>query len=339
MRRVLIAMSLLAAAALTATFSARPVEAAGPDHLYCAYPFWVGFGPVHLANELGYFKDEGITVNEIIDDDISNAYAAMERGDIDCYLRSVGEYQGRPRTPEMQGIIIGTIDESNGGDGVVADGSIKSVCDLKGKTVATEPNLPATLILQMAMKSKCNLTFDSLNRVDIASQDAGSIFADPSVSAVGAYEPVLTQAVQAHKDRGAYVIVSSRDYPHLITDTIIARTDNLKSQPEKYVKFLRAIYRAIDYIGKEPDKAIAIMAAQFKLSPDEFKETIANINYIGLDQSVELMGTDGKPGKLHDIFTEIMQLNIENGAADIKLEADKQIDNSIITQVWKSRAQ
>lgn len=339
MRRFLIALTLLVGVAMTGAFASQPAQAAGPDHLDCAYPFWVGFGPVHLANELGYFKDEGITVNEIIDDDISNAYAAMERGDIDCYLRSVGEYQGRPRTPEMQGIIIGTIDESNGGDGVVADGSIKSVCDLKGKTVATEPNLPATLILQMAMKSKCNLTFDSLNRVDIASQDAGAIFADPSVSAVGAYEPVLTQAVQAHKDRGAYVIVSSREYPHLITDTIIARTDNLKSQPEKYVKFLRAIYRAIDYIGKEPEKAIAIMAAQFKLSPEEFKETIANINYIGLDGSVELMGTDGKPGKLHDIFTEIMQLNIENGAADIKLEADKQIDNSIITQVWKSRAQ
>jgi NitT/TauT family transport system substrate-binding protein len=81
------------------------------------------------------------------------------------------------------------------------------------------------------------------------------------------------------------------------------------------------------------------MAKHFKLSPQEFKDTIANINYIDLKGSVDLMGTDGKPGKLHDIFAEIMQLNIENGAADIKLEADKQIDNSIITQVWNSRAQ
>ena len=31
-----------------------------PNKVTCMYPVWVGFGPVHLANELGYFKDEGI---------------------------------------------------------------------------------------------------------------------------------------------------------------------------------------------------------------------------------------------------------------------------------------
>jgi NitT/TauT family transport system substrate-binding protein len=25
------------------------------DKVTCMYPVWVGFGPVHLANELGYF--------------------------------------------------------------------------------------------------------------------------------------------------------------------------------------------------------------------------------------------------------------------------------------------
>ena len=54
-----------------------------PDTVTCAYPIWVGFGPVHLANELGYFEEEGITVEEILDDDMPNAVAAMERGDPD----------------------------------------------------------------------------------------------------------------------------------------------------------------------------------------------------------------------------------------------------------------
>ena len=67
------------------------------NKITCMYPVWVGFGPVHLANELGYFKDEGIEVEEILDDDMPNAVAAMERGDIDCYLRTVGEYQGLGR--------------------------------------------------------------------------------------------------------------------------------------------------------------------------------------------------------------------------------------------------
>jgi NitT/TauT family transport system substrate-binding protein len=129
-----------------------------PDTITCAYPVWVGFGPVHLANELGYFADEGITVVEILDDDMPNAVAAMERGDIDCYLRTVGEYQGLGRRKDTQGIIIGTIDVSTGGDGWAADRAIQSVCDLKGKTIAVEPNLPARLLLQEALRRQCNLS-------------------------------------------------------------------------------------------------------------------------------------------------------------------------------------
>src|SRR5918994_402201 len=174
--------------------SSRDASAAvgDPDTVTCMYPVWVGFGPVHLANELGYFKEEGITVEEILDDDMPNGVAAMERGDIDCYLRTVGEFQGLGRRKETQGTIIGTIDLSTGGDGWAADQSIKSVCDLKDKTIAVEPNLPARLILQMALNKECNLSIKDTNLSDIAAADAIGVFADPNVAAVGTYEPVLS---------------------------------------------------------------------------------------------------------------------------------------------------
>ncbi len=89
-------LQFVAASALLAAFGLAPrAEAAVGDAetVTCMYPVWVGFGPVHLANELGYFEEEGIIVEEILDDDMPNGIAAMERGDIDCYLRTVGEYQ------------------------------------------------------------------------------------------------------------------------------------------------------------------------------------------------------------------------------------------------------
>ena len=159
-------LPLLLAAALVAMRcpSAGAQAAVGQaDKVTCMYPVWVGFGPVHLANELGYFREEGIEVEEILDDDMPNGIAAMERGDIDCYLRTVGEYQGLGRRKDTQGTIIGTIDLSTGGDGWAADGAIKSVCDLKGKTIAVEPNLPARLIMQMALKKDCNLSIKDTN--------------------------------------------------------------------------------------------------------------------------------------------------------------------------------
>ena len=173
------------------------------------------------------------TVEEILDDDMPNAIAAMERGDIDCYLRTVGEYQGLGRRKDTQGIIIGTIDLSTGGDGWAADQSIKSVCDLKGKTIAVEPNLPARLIMQMALKKECNLSIKDTNLSDIAAADAIGVFADPNVAAVGTYEPVLSQVVADAQDRGAHIVASSKDYDDLILDIIMAHTDELKANPRE----------------------------------------------------------------------------------------------------------
>ena len=325
---------LMFAAALGLATLGQGNAVSAEDTLSCAYPFWPGFAPVHLAQELGYFAEEGLTVNETFDDDRSNVLPALERGDIQCDMRTVGEHQGRPRTPDTQGTIIGTIDISLGGDGVVADGSIKTAADLKGKVFAVEPNVPARLLAQLALKEH-GLTFDDLEIRDIASADAIAVFADPEVAAAATYEPTLTQALKASNKPGAHILISSKDYPGLITDIITARTDDLKKNPEMYRKFLRGVYRAIDYFNANRGQAIAIMAPHFKLSPAEYEEVLANLVYTPYEQAVEYMGTSGQRGKLHDLFDTVMQLNLENGAADAKLDSNQQIDNAIITDLFK----
>ena len=324
--------TIIAAAVLLSTaMLARP--SAADDTISCAYPFWPGFAPVHLAQELGYFQQEGLTVNETFDDDRSNVLPALERGDIQCDMRTVGEHQGRPRTAQTQGTIIGTIDVSLGGDGVVADGTIKNAGDLKGKIFAVEPNVPARLLAQMELK-KYGLTLKDLQVKDIASADAIAIFADPNVPAVATYEPTLSQALKASNKKGAHILVSSKDYPGLITDVIVARTDDLKENPDKYKRFLRGVYRAIDFFNNDHAKAVEIMAPHFKLDAATYEDVLKNLTYTSYEEAVEFMGTDGKRGKLHDVFDEIMALNLENGAADTKLDSNQQIDNSIVTGLF-----
>lgn len=324
---------LTTALAVSGWAAASQAAVGNPTKVTCMYPVWVGFGPVHLANELGYFKEEGIEVEEILDDDMPNAVAAMERGDIDCYLRTVGEYQGLGRRKETQGIIIGTIDLSTGGDGWAADQSIKSVCDLKGKAIAVEPNLPARLIMQMALKKECNLSIKDTTLTDIAAADAIGIFSDPKVSAIGTYEPVLSQVVLAHKDRGAHILVSSKDQKDLILDIVMAHTGELKANPDKYVKFLRAIYRAVDYFNNNQEAAIPIIAKQFSITPDDFKATLPNFRYTPLSEAKDFIGTADKEGRVYDIFKQTMELNLEFGSSDVKLLPEDHIDRSIINKL------
>ncbi len=156
--------------------------------------------------------------------------AAYARGDIEVDMRTVGEHQGRPRDANTPGVIIGTIDESVGGDGVIADDAIKSVADLKGKTVAAEPNIPARLLLQLELK-KQGLKLSDLQVKDIATADTGAVFADSSIAAVATYEPFMSQAVKSSTRPGAKVLLSSKDYPGIIIDVITARKDDLAANP------------------------------------------------------------------------------------------------------------
>ncbi len=328
---------LLATAVAWSGASPRKAQAAvgDPDTVTCAYPVWVGFGPVHLANELGFFKDEGITVEETLDDDMPNALAAMERGDIDCYLRTVGEYQGLGRRKDTQGMIIGTIDLSTGGDGWAADRSITSVCDLKGKNIAVEPNLPARLLMQEALKRECGLSIADTKLTDIAAADAVGVFASPDVAAVGTYEPVLSLVVSTHQDRGAHIIASSRDYEDLILDIVMAHTDELAAHPDKYVKFLRGIYRAVDYFYANQDKAIPIIASFFSITPEDFKQTLPNFRYTPYEEAVKFIGTAGAPGRVYEVFRDTMALNLEFGSSDVELFPENHITPAIIAQVKK----
>ncbi len=335
-RRGLAAALLLAAAAFGLSFSGpAEAEVGKADTVTCMYPVWVGFGPVHLANELGYFAEEGITVVEILDDDMPNAVAAMERGDIDCYLRTVGEYQGLGRRKDTQGIIIGTIDLSTGGDGWAADGSIKSVCDLKGKTIAVEPNLPARLILQEALRRDCQLSIRDTNLSDISAADAVGVFASKDVAAVGTYEPVLSSVVAAHQARGAHILVSSADYDDLILDIVMAHTDELKANPDKFLKLLRGIYRAVDYFNENRDEAVKIIAAHFSITPEDFEATLPNFRYTPYEEAVTLMGTADSQGRAYEVFREAMALNLDFGSSDVELMPEDHITTDIIEKVEK----
>jgi NitT/TauT family transport system substrate-binding protein len=317
--------------AMAACFASTSALAA--DQIRMLAPTWLGFAPVHVANDIGCFQENNLEVEYKFEDDRANVMAAYARGDIEVDMRTVGEHQGRPRDASTPGVIIGTIDESVGGDGVISDGAIKAAADLKGKTVAAEPNIPARLLLQMELK-KAGLTFNDLQIKDIATADTAAVFADPSISAVATYEPFMSQAVKNSAREGARVFLSSKDYKGIIIDIITARQDDVKANPQKYANFLKCIYQAIDYSKQEPEKYAELVAKHYGLTTDEVKEILnTSLAYTPLSEAQVYMGKSGEKGKLHEIFDTVMTLNLENGAADNDLEADQQIDSSVINML------
>jgi NitT/TauT family transport system substrate-binding protein len=310
--------------------------AAGPalaaDTIRVLAPTWPGYAPVFVAVDKGYFKELGLDVDMRFEDDRSNVLAAMTRGDIEVDMRTVGEHQGRPRDANTPGVIIGTIDKSVGGDGVIADGSIASIKDLKGKTIAVEPNIPARLLLQLALKKE-GMTLDDLNIKNIMTPDTVAVFADSSIAAIGTYEPFMSQAVSSQTQRNGKILLSSKD-SDIIIDVIDVRQDDLKANPTKYQKFMKGIFKAVELYKSDPAEFIKTTAPHYNLSDAEVKGIFdTSLTFTGAAETATLIGTPDKPGTLYGIFDTVMDLNVENKAADAKLDVKSQIDSSVMAAV------
>jgi NitT/TauT family transport system substrate-binding protein len=333
--RKLFALGAAFGALLLVCGAAKPASAVELTKLICAFTFWPGQGVYILADKLGYLKEEGIEMEFVQEDDIQVQTEAMEAGHINCNSRTIGEYLSRPRDASTKGIVVGAMDFSRGGDGVIASGDIKDPCDLKGKTFAMEPTLPANLLLQLKLKEKCGMTLKDLNILHIATADGLAVFADPKVDVIESYEPLLSQILQANVRPGAYKLVDSSDYPELIIDIFYLDNDLIKQNPELVRAMLRATYRAADYYFKNPDKANELMAPAFNLTPAEMAEAMKGLKFTTYEEALDLFGTNEKPGRFKQVFDTVMQLNIEQGVADAPLKYENQVDASLLVDLFK----
>jgi NitT/TauT family transport system substrate-binding protein len=327
--------TLLLAAGLAIGLSPVSALADEDNEITCFLPFWVGFGPTFLADDLGYYAEEGLEVNIQFNDDRAVTMAAMERGDVDCWEGTTSTYVTRPRTAVSSGIIIGAIDVSSGADGVVADASIKTVADLKGKIYADQIATPSWTLLHYELK-KAGIDPSEIELLSIDGGDAMAVFEDRTVAAVGTWEPLLSQIVNETSRDGAHILLHSGQYPGLILDVITIATAELRANPDKYAGFLRSIYRAIDFYDKDPDKAIALMAPHFDLSSAEFKESMdSGVDYTSYEETVELFGAPGVRGSIYDNFDALMAISIDVDMADTPLIAENHIDKSLLEGLWE----
>jgi NitT/TauT family transport system substrate-binding protein len=315
---------------VVAALACGPVHAADKIRVFC--PTFTGNAPLFAAQALGYFKDQGLDVEITFNDQPSEVFAAMQNGDIDVDIRTIGEYEIRPRTDDSFGVIIGTIDHSVGGDGVIADGSIKTVSDLKGKLVAVTPNAPGEMLLKLAMR-KAGMTPSDIKTTSIEFADTVAVFSDPSVAAVATSQPFIDQAIKVNGTRKPWVLVSSADSSY-ITDVVIARRADFDGNHDKYRRFLIALYKGVAFSKTSDPKFLEAVAPFFQLSTADLKDSIdSSLQFTSLAETKVMLGSPGKPGTLVSLFDELMAVNLETGSADRKLTASKHIDNSVIDQI------
>ena len=233
---------------------------------------WPGFASGMVGKEKGFF--DAIDLQYRIIDDLSARDTAFRSGQVDVLSTSVDlwvqEYE-----QGLKGKIILVTDESYGGDGIVADPDIKTIADLRGKSVAFARATPSHYLLFKVLQ-KAALTPNDITQVKMDDPGlAGQAFLGGKVDAAVTWEPFLTQVRESTK---GHVLVTSKDFPDTIVDVLVA-SPKLLNQPDVLKRIIQGWLKSVDYIKAHPEEAAQIMAKGLSVKPEDAQGMMAGLQF------------------------------------------------------------
>jgi NitT/TauT family transport system substrate-binding protein len=258
-------------------------------------PF-VGFGPLYLAKEKGFFSDAGIDAELIVLTGLAERNSALKASRIDALAAPV-DYFVLSAGNNLKATIAMAIDESNGADGIVANASIKTVADLRGKIVAVQRGLPSEFFLRVLLRQN-GLSLQDVKSVDMETAQAGAAFISKQVDAAVIWDPWLTKATQEGQ---GHILASSKDYPNLIVDCLGFNQRIAARSPQEVQAIVNAVLRAIDYWKVHREEANAIMAPHFQVDAAKYGQILNGINFCDLARNRQYFGTQQVPGPIFKV--------------------------------------
>jgi NitT/TauT family transport system substrate-binding protein len=309
---------------------------------------WIGWLPIVAANhgfapnaESIFFKEHGFKVNlKLIDDPVvaRDAFAAGEShilwGTLDMIaLFAPGLMQDSRTAPR----VFQQIDWSNGGDGIVVRGDIRSVRDLKGKTVVYAQNSPSQYFINNLLLAS-GLQPSEVNHkyTTTAFEAAAAFVADRKIDGCVSWAPDIYNIPE--KVAGTRILTTTSEANKLIADVWAARADFAKDHPEIVKGLVSGVFKGMDQLSDPTFKAKAFqwMADGYGMqvneiesmasdahstnfaenkdfflnanSPTNFERTWKNINFVY--RELGLIGTPARFDEVMD-FTFLKQLDQE----------------------------
>ena len=306
--------ALLLGLALLPMTDAAPAQA---DTVKIAHSTWVGYGPLYIARDKGIFKKNGVDVDLVVMEDPKERFPTLMADKIQMIASTVDTallYLKKPT--DFQYVVA--IDDSNGGDGIVAIKAIKTIADLKGKKVAVNEGSVSEFYLNVLL-AKAGLKESDLNTVNMTAGDAGGAFVAKRVDAAVTWEPWLTKGKST--DFG-HLLVDSSTTPGLITDVIIVKTTWAKAHQQDVAAIVKSWNEAVAYYRANPDESIAIMAkgvGGWLKDPKAFKETLPGIKFYGEADNKVFFGTKAKPGPLSATVKDAIDVWSSHGKLQVKV--------------------
>ncbi|NLO21763.1 MAG: ABC transporter substrate-binding protein [Syntrophomonadaceae bacterium] len=286
---------------------------------------WVGYGPLYIAEEKGFFANHNIHPEMVVIEDESQYAAAILADEI----QALGNVVDREVIHYANGAPISFVcamDQSYGGDGIIASADVQSVADLAGKTVGLDKSSTSYFFF-LAILDKYDVDESTIDIQEMTAGDAGAAFVAGRLDAAVAWEPWLTNAGQRE---GGHVLASSRDFPGMIVDVISMRQDFIEQNPEAVQGLVDAWNEAIAFYKENPEEGNKIMAGALGLTEEEITEMAGGVQFMGQAENLAFFDPEPAEGTIYSLSNLALEFWADKGIIDTEVKAEEIINPDFV---------
>ena len=239
------------------TPTAEPIELIEVSIALDWFP-WANHSGLFIAQERGYFEEQGLKVNIYVPGDPSTVLQTVAAGRDDFGI----SYQPELLIAREQGIeavsIMALVQHPLNSVMALRESGIAEPKDLKGKKVGS-PGLPSDEALIDTMLRSQGLTIDDVEMVNVGFDLVAALISKNVDAIVGAYW--VHESISANNLGFELNIMRMEEHgvPDFYELVIVASEDKIANNPEVVQKFVRAVTRGYQDAIADPLDAVALL--------------------------------------------------------------------------------
>jgi NitT/TauT family transport system substrate-binding protein len=305
---------------------------------------WAGWGPIIYANN-GFkpgklwktpsgkdFKVELV----LIDDPVAmrDAYAAGNLHIGWATLDMVPLFlEGLRKDTRVMPRVYQQVDWSNGGDGIVVRDTIKTMADLRGKTVVLAQNSPSHFfVLNALINAGLQPAEVQFKFTQDAFQAAAAFNADRQLAACVSWAPDI---YNLEKVKGNRLIVTTATANKLIADVWFARADFAKDNPDVMEGLVRGIFDAMQELKAQDtkQKVAKLMATGYSIPESDALGMLGDAHSTNYAENRDFFLNQNNPTNFERTWNTAYFLYRKINAVSQQTPFDQVMDFSIIQKL------
>ncbi len=285
--------------------------------------------PFFVAQEKGFFKEEGVDVDIVAINDPTQMISALA-GDRIQFLYSTADFTPVIKASGVDIKEIFAVDIGYGSDGLLVKNDTLSIKDLKGKTVYLSTGTPSHFLLRYVADS-AGMKPEDIKLVQMEADQVGAAFFAGKIDYGMTCEPWLSKASGRPDGK---ILFTSKDNAGIITETLVVRDAVLQSRKEDSKAILRALIRATEFSRTNRKEAISIASKKMGLPENELEAQLETVKF--LDYAENLKKFDRHTAlNIFELTEKAISIYKEDGIIQSDVNAGELIDSTLLDKLYK----